>query len=361
VIAARYRGVALLFLAFALLVAPAVARAANCTPDPSWGTVDRNVAQQVAVQLNDQRAANGLGPLALSPTLTASAEWKSLHMGFYNYFDHSDPAPPVARDAGQRMHDCGYAPLGIGENIAEGFNTPSSVMTAWMNSPGHRANILNASFTVMGIGVGITSGGVYYWTTDFGFEADAGTVPVGTTPTPPAPAPPAPPTPTIPAPAPTVPSTPAPTVPATTTTPKATVPLPTPVKSTTAGTATTAAAIAAPEATSGTGTSKDAIGTPVSSASQLVAEPDKFHARPGRPRILRPLGNDQNPSAKPLRILQILTKPRGSTAHVVRDGHAIRLRLPRSAHGTKHLVYLVSTASGEVARGVITVIARPAR
>jgi uncharacterized protein YkwD len=358
VIAARHRGVALLFLAFALLVAPAVARAANCTPDPSWGTIDRTVAQQVAVQLNAQRAANGLGALALSPTLTASAEWKSLHMGFYNYFDHSDPAPPVARDAGTRIHDCGYAPLGIGENIASGFNTPSSVMTAWMNSPGHRANILNGSFTVMGIGVGITSRGVYYWTTDFGYEADAGTVPVGTSPIPPAPAPPAPPATTVPPPVP-VPPAPAPTVPATTVPPKTTVPTPTPVKGTTAaGTATTAAAIAAPEATSGTVTAKDAIGTPVSSASQLVAEPDKFHARPGRPRILRPLGNDQNPSAKPLRILEILSKPRGSSARVVRNGHAIRLRLPRGAHGTKHLVYLVSTASGESARGMITIVMR---
>jgi uncharacterized protein YkwD len=360
VIVARHRCVALLFLAFALLAAPAIARADNCTPDASWGRLDRAMAQQAAVQLNQQRAANGLGALGLSPTLTASAEWKSLHMGFYDYFDHSDPAPPVARDAGQRMHDCGYAGLGIGENIAEGFNTPSSVMTAWMNSPGHRANILGAQFAVMGIGVGISPGGLYYWTVDFGSVADAGTVPVGTAPTPPAPTPTTPPAPTPPAPS--VPSAPAPTVPATTTTPKATVP-PTPVKSTTtgttAGTATTAAAIAAAAATSGTVASKEsAIGTPVSSTSQLVAMPDKFHARPGRPRILHPLGNDQNPSAKPLRILKVLKQPKGSTAHVVQTGSAIRLRLPRSAHGAQRLVYLVSTAGGEVARGMITVITR---
>ena len=152
-IAARHRGVVLLFLAFALLVAPAIARADNCTPGSNWGTLDRTVAQQVAVQLNQQRAANGLGALALSPTLTASAEWKSLHMAFYQYFDHSDPAPPVARSAGQRMVDCGYTNPGIGENIAEGFNTPSSVMDAWMNSPGHRANILTGAFNHGGVGL----------------------------------------------------------------------------------------------------------------------------------------------------------------------------------------------------------------
>jgi uncharacterized protein YkwD len=350
VIVVRYRGVALLLLAFALLVAPTVARAANCTPDASWGTPNRSVAQQVAVQLNQQRAANGLGALQLSPTLTASAEWKSLHMAYYGYFDHLDPAPPVARTAGQRMVDCGYTNPGIGENIAEGFNTPSSVMDAWMNSAGHRANILGA-FTVMGVGVAVDANGAYFWTVDFGSVADAGTVPVGTalpTPTPTTTTPPPP------------PPTPTATTPPPTTTPAATTPTPTPVKSTTTATssATTPAAAAATSAT-GTAAAKTAIGTPVSSTHLLVALPDTFHARPGRPRILRPLGNDQNPSGQPLKIVKILEKPRGSTARVVRHGHAIRLRLPHGAHGTKRLVYLVTTATGEVAPGLITVIIRP--
>jgi uncharacterized protein YkwD len=352
VIVARHRGVALLLLAFALLVAPTVARAANCAPDASWGTPNRSVAQQVAVQLNQQRAANGLGALQLSPTLTASAEWKSLHMAYYGYFDHSDPAPPVARTAGQRMVDCGYTNPGIGENIAEGFNTPSSVMDAWMNSAGHRANILGTGFTVMGVGVAVAANGAYFWTVDFGSVADAGTVPVGTT----LPAPTPPPTTPSPPPAPT-PTTPPPATPPPATTPVATTPTPTPVKSTTSG-ATTPAAAAATSAT-GTSAAKTAIGTPVSSTHLLVALPDSFHARPGRPRILRPLGNDQNPSGQPLRILKILDQPKGSTARIVRHGHAIRLRLPRGAHGTKRLVYLVTTATGEVAPGLITVIIRP--
>jgi uncharacterized protein YkwD len=353
VIVARHRGVALLLLAFALLVAPAIARAANCTPDTSWGTPNRPLAQQVAVQLNQQRAANGLGALALSPTLTASAEWKSLHMDYYGYFDHSDPAPPVARTAGQRILDCGYTNPGIGENIAEGFNTVSSVMDAWMNSAGHRANILGASFTVMGVGVAIDANGDYFWTVDFGSVADAGTVPVGTTPPTPTP------TTTTPPPPPPAPTTPTPTTPPATT-PTATTPSPTPVKSTTTATsgATTPAAASATSAT-GTSAAKTAIGTPVSSTHRLVALPDTFHARPGRPRILRPLGNDENPSGLPLRILKILEQPRGSQARVVRHGHAIRLRLPHGAHGTQRLVYLVSTAAGEVAQGLITVIMRP--
>ena len=352
----RLRAAALLLLAFALLAAPGLAQAANCTPDTSWGTPDRSDAQQVAVQLNQQRAANGLGPLQLSPTLTASAEWKSLHMSFYNYFDHSDPAPPVARDAGTRMSDCGYTNAGKGENIAEGYNTPSTVMDAWMNSPGHRANILGATYVVMGVGVAINANGSFYWTVDFGSVADAGTVPVGTSPTvPPATTS----TPTTPAPAPvvpTTPTTPAATTTTTTTTPKTTTstPSPTPVKpSGNSGTAPAADS-------SGSTSDKKAIGTPVSSTSQLVALPDTFHARPGRPRILHPLGNDQNPSGKPLRILKILKQPRNSTARVVQHGHAIRLRLPHGAHGAEHLVYLVSTAAGELARGLITIITRRA-
>jgi uncharacterized protein YkwD len=346
----RYRSVALLLLACALLAAPGLAQAANCTPDTSWGTPDRSDAQQVAVQLNQQRAANGLGPLQLSPTLTASAEWKSLHMSFYNYFDHSDPAPPVARDAGTRMSDCGYTDLGKGENIAEGFNTPSTVMDAWMNSPGHRANILGASYVVMGVGVAINASGIYYWTVDFGSVADAGTVPVGTSPIVP---PPTTSTPTTPAPPPPVPTPTTPATPATTPKPTTTTPTPTPVKP--SGNSGTAPATDSSGSTSDKGS---AIGTPVASTSQLVALPDTFHARPGRPRILHPLGNDQNPSGKPLRILKILQQPRGSTARVVRHGHAIRLRLPHGAHGAERLVYLVSTAAGELARGLITIITR---
>jgi hypothetical protein len=86
--------------------------------------------------------------------------------------------------------------------------------------------------------------------------------------------------------------------------------------------------------------------------------PDTFHARPGRPRILHPLGNDQKSSNSPLRIVKILERPKGSTAHVMKGGQAIRLRLGRGAHGTKHLVYLVTNAAGELASGVITIITR---
>jgi hypothetical protein len=109
-------------------------------------------------------------------------------------------------------------------------------------------------------------------------------------------------------------------------------------------------------AAAGSAAAKPAIGVPVTNVRGLVAVPDKVHARPGRPRLLHPLGNDQKSSNSPLRIVRILEKPKGSSAHVLKGGKTIRLRLGRGAHGTKHLVYLVTNASGELASGVITII-----
>ena len=91
--------------------------------------------------VNQHRTAMGLTALQVSPTLTASAQWKSLHMAYYQYMDHDDPAPPVARAWSDRLAACGYPSASEGENIAYGYATAQDVMTGWLNSPGHRANI----------------------------------------------------------------------------------------------------------------------------------------------------------------------------------------------------------------------------
>jgi uncharacterized protein YkwD len=348
VLGVRHRTLALVFLVGAMLVAPTIARADNCTPDPSWGTPNTAYAEQVAVQLNQQRAANGLGPLLVSPLLTDSAVWKSLHMAFYDYLDHSDPAPPVARTAEDRIADCGYTfPVTVGENIAEGFPTPSSVVSAWMGSEGHRENILGTSFTVMGVGAATDASGAYFWTVDFGGFTDPGSVAAGADPTPT-------PTPT--------PTQPVPTQPVTTTAPP---PSSTPTGTTSTG--TTATTTTAGTTTAGGGTSKkgstppeglNGIGTPVTLASHLVAMPDKVKAHPGRAKILHPLANDKDPDSAPLRILRVVDQPHGSRARVLRGGRSIRLRLSHTTHGTKRLVYLVTTATGETARGIVRISVR---
>src|SRR4029077_2196504 len=97
------------------------------------------------------RASLGLGQLVTSPTLTASAVWKARQMAQYGVFSHDDVSPPVTRTAADRISTCGYN-ASWGENIAEGFPDAASVVTAWLNSAGHKANIENPSFVATGLG-----------------------------------------------------------------------------------------------------------------------------------------------------------------------------------------------------------------
>ena len=178
-----------------LLVAPAAARATgDCVPG-AWPAPQAAPASEVVRLVNQHRAAIGLGPLLVSPTLTRAAVWKSRHMAQYRYLEHDDPPPPVARTWIDRVHTCAYpANAYAGENIAVGARTPSEVMAGWLNSTGHRENIESPQFTAIGVGVAAT-GGTLYWTQDFGSVADAGSA---LPPTPPAP-PPTPPPSTSPA------------------------------------------------------------------------------------------------------------------------------------------------------------------
>ncbi len=175
--------VAVLALAlFAAVATPTAGAVTNCTPSSSWGTNRADLAAQVVNLVNQYRASKGLSQLALSSSLTASSEWKSLHMAGYGYFAHDDPAPPVARGAYQRAKDCGFSGTTWGENIAYGYTTAQAVVNGWLGSAGHRANIENGSFRTTGVGVAADSSGRIYWTQSFGNDA------AGTTPPPPPPA-----------------------------------------------------------------------------------------------------------------------------------------------------------------------------
>ncbi len=100
--------------------------------------------------INDYRGQNGLRPLALNMTLGEAADFHSQDMAEHGYFAHtlSD-----GTDAGTNIYNFGYTGTTWGENIAAGQTTAEAVMQAWMNSPGHRANILNRRFREVGIGV----------------------------------------------------------------------------------------------------------------------------------------------------------------------------------------------------------------
>ena len=181
----RLIALALVFAAGLLLTGlpghPSRAHADNvCTPDSSWGTVNSSYASQVLTLVNQHRAAIGVGQLSTDGALTASAVWKSMNMAGLNYFDHNDD--PIGRTVAQRLAACGWpSNLGWGENIAYGYSTPADVMNGWLNSPGHKANIENPSYTSIGIGVAANSQGVYYWTQDFGQGSSGGSPPPTTT------------------------------------------------------------------------------------------------------------------------------------------------------------------------------------
>ena len=89
---------------------------------------------------------------------------KSQDMINKNYFDHNSPTYGSPFDM---MKQFGVSYRAAGENIAMGQRSPKEVVTAWMNSEGHRKNILNSSFTKIGVGVAQKSNGTLYWTQMF--------------------------------------------------------------------------------------------------------------------------------------------------------------------------------------------------
>ena len=154
--------------AWMLVGATRTGAATRCTASAAWGKSRADLASQVVVLVNKYRAERDLGRVAVSPPLTASSTWKSLHMAGYRYFAHDDPAPPVARTALERARSCGYRGGAWGENIAWGYPSARAVMTGWIKSPGHRASIESPGFTSVGVGVATGAGGSLYWTLSFG-------------------------------------------------------------------------------------------------------------------------------------------------------------------------------------------------
>lgn len=117
--------------------------------------------QEVARLVNAKRALYGLDALELDWQLSRVARYKSQDMHDKNYFSHTSPTYGSPFDM---INDFGISFKSAGENIAKGQKTPSEVVEAWMNSSGHRANILNASFTKIGVGY-VADGN--YWTQMF--------------------------------------------------------------------------------------------------------------------------------------------------------------------------------------------------
>ncbi len=115
---------------------------------------------RVFEMVNQERVSLSLQPLKWDSLLAVSADAHAKDMSDQNYFDHTSRD---GRNFSDRAKDAGYTASPTGENIAFGQQTASSVMESWMNSDGHRSNILSAKSNE--IGVGLRSG---YWVQVFG-------------------------------------------------------------------------------------------------------------------------------------------------------------------------------------------------
>jgi uncharacterized YkwD family protein len=107
------------------------------------------VAQQVLDLVNQERSKAGLSALSMNSSLSKMATDKAVDMINNNYFDHQSPTYGSPFDM---MKTYGITYNAAGENIAKGQTSASEVMSQWMNSPGHRANILNGNYNQIGIG-----------------------------------------------------------------------------------------------------------------------------------------------------------------------------------------------------------------
>ena len=105
--------------------------------------------EQVVVLVNQERKKAGLAPLTHRADIKNVAEKKAMDMINSNYFSHTSPNYGSPFDM---LKSFGVSYRTAGENIAKGQKSPQEVMNAWMNSSGHRANILNGSYTSIGVG-----------------------------------------------------------------------------------------------------------------------------------------------------------------------------------------------------------------
>ncbi|MBU3804301.1 MAG: serine protease [Candidatus Cellulosilyticum pullistercoris] len=131
------------------------------------GSTDSTVTSQTAFEnrvlelVNEERAKNGLSALQMDESVREVARVKSSDMSKNNYFSHTSPTYGTPFEM---LKSYGISYKSAGENIAQGYTSPEAVVNGWMNSSGHRANILNANYTHIGIGYEADGN---YWTQMF--------------------------------------------------------------------------------------------------------------------------------------------------------------------------------------------------
>jgi uncharacterized protein YkwD len=136
------------------------------TASPSTPSREATMEAEVVRLVNVERAKkNDCPALTVDDRLTAAARKHSADMAARDYFDHTTPE---GVDFATRISDEGYRWSGAAENIAKGQRDAAAVMDAWMNSPGHQANILTCGYRNIGVGVAYDAHNTPLWTQDFG-------------------------------------------------------------------------------------------------------------------------------------------------------------------------------------------------
>ncbi|WP_219466349.1 CAP domain-containing protein [Nonomuraea rhizosphaerae] len=147
---------------------PTTSPTATPTPTPSTpssGGVGTSEENEVVRLTNAERAKGGCQPLKHDAQLRKASFDHSADMAAKNYFSHTSQD---GRSFLDRIRGAGFTGGNAwAENIAMGQPTPASVVTAWMNSSGHRANIMNCKYNLIGVGAAKNSRGQIYWTQDF--------------------------------------------------------------------------------------------------------------------------------------------------------------------------------------------------
>ena len=140
--------------------------ALTATPAPAGASVPQDMLSQV----NAIRAQHGLRPVSLCANLSAAAQSYANLMAATGWFSHTGPDGSTLATRAERSGYVGW--LAIGENLAFGYSTVGSVLNGWMRSPGHAENILNPSYTHLG--VGRATGAQPYWSQMFGTAGQCG-------------------------------------------------------------------------------------------------------------------------------------------------------------------------------------------
>ena len=150
-----------------LLISPVYSLSANANTE-AVATGETEYTTKLAIEINNIRLEQGLNGLATSSELMQAAQMKAEDMAAKGYFAHTSPE---GISPWHWFYEAGYKPRLAGENLALSYSLESDIVTAWLNSPGHKRNIVKENYTETGFGVAVgTYNGqaVYYIVELFG-------------------------------------------------------------------------------------------------------------------------------------------------------------------------------------------------